>query len=92
MYKKGRKKGTYRFVITPSNGTKSVSIAGDFTNWEPVRMKKQKNGSFAHTLELEPGEYQYKFRVDDSWLLDPDNDDNRLNPYGTLNSLAMIEE
>ena len=91
MFTKGHKKGTFRFVLTPANSTKKVFVAGDFTDWQPVRMRKQKNNSYAVTFPLAPGTYQYKFQVDDSWLLDPDNNDSALNSYGTLNSLARIQ-
>jgi len=91
MITKGRKKGTFRFVLQASNGVKKVCVAGDFSDWEPLRMRKQKNGSYAITLPLTAGSYQYKFQVDDEWLLDPDNQANDLNPYGSLNSLADIQ-
>ena len=91
MFKKGRKKDTVRFVYTPQNGAKTVMLAGDFNEWEPKRMTKQKNGSFALTVPLEPGTYQYKYKVDDDWYLDPDIQNNTVNEFGTLNSLAEVD-
>ncbi|MBN1765060.1 MAG: glycogen-binding domain-containing protein [Sedimentisphaerales bacterium] len=90
MFAKGRKKDTVKFSISPSNGAKKVFIAGDFTEWEPVRMRKQKDGSYSLTLTMSSGEYQYKFQVDDDWLLDPDNQSSAVNSFGTLNSVAKI--
>ena len=64
------------FELTPETvGTaEDVKIAGDFSNWteEPVAMKKQKNGVFKATLDLETGkEYQFRYLVDDTrWIND----------------------
>ena len=91
MITKGRKKDTFRFVLQTSNGVKKVCVAGDFSDWETVRMRKQKNGSYAVTIPLSAGSYHYKFQVDDEWLLDPDNHNNALNSFGSLNSLAEIK-
>ena len=91
MITKGRKKGTFRFQLQAGKSVRKVHIAGDFSDWEPVRMKKQKNGSYAVTMPLSVGDYQYKFQVDDEWLLDPDNHNNALNSFGSLNSVAEIK-
>ncbi|RPI62279.1 MAG: hypothetical protein EHM48_04335 [Planctomycetaceae bacterium] len=91
MVSKGQKKGTYKFSITPGNGAKDVAIAGDFTGWKPTPMKKQKDGSFAATLPLTAGAYEYKLVIDGQWLVDPDNSRWALNPFGTLNSVIQAE-
>lgn len=49
------------------NGAKSVSLAGEFNDWNPeqIKLRKQKAGHYATTLELEVGnEYQYRYVVD----------------------------
>jgi len=91
MYTKGRKRGSVRFQLKPANGAGKVSLAGDFNDWQPKAMRKQKDGSFALTLPLGAGRYQYKFWVDEHWLLDPDNVASEPNEFGTLNSVAEIE-
>ena len=91
MVKKGRKRGTIRFGLLPTNGAKTVKLAGDFSDWQPIAMRKQKDGSFAVTIPLERGEHQYKFMIDDQWLLDPDNHSNAVNSFGSLNSVVMAE-
>lgn len=48
-------------------GAKSIAVAGEFNGWstEETKLKKQKSGVYATTLELEVGnEYQYRFVVD----------------------------
>ena len=91
MISKGRKNGTFRFVYQPANGAGKVAVAGDFSHWEPVTMRKQKNGNYAVTLELSPGTYQYKFKVNDNWMTDPDNHACVQNEFGTLNSVISAE-
>lgn len=58
----------------PSAG--SVSLAGDFNNWnmnaEPLT--KGDDGVWRVVVELAPGDYEYKFVVNGSeWVADPDN-------------------
>jgi len=90
MITRGRKKGTTRFILKPTNGVNKVCLAGDFTEWKPVRMRKQANGSYAITVPLSEGMHEYKFQVDEDWLLDPDNHQSTLNSFGTLNSVTEI--
>ena len=91
MVKKGRKKGEVSFSISSDRAGKDVFLAGDFTDWRPLRMRKQKNGSFAVTAALSPGAHQYKYIVDGRWLLDPENSDCALSPMGTINSVVCVE-
>jgi len=90
MYAKGQKKGVVRLSIQVNSGAKNVAVVGSFSDWKPVRMKKQKDGSFAANVEVAPGSYEYKFIVDGNWLVDPDNSAWALNPYGTLNSVMVV--
>lgn len=48
-------------------GAKSVSVAGDFNDWnaDETKLRKQKTGEYATTIDLEVGnEYQYRYVVD----------------------------
>lgn len=91
MYKKGQKKGTIRFAMTPEGPAKGVSLAGSFSDWQLVPMKKQKDGSFMVTLPVAAGAYEYKFLVDGEWVVDPDHSAWSMNAYGTLNSVLQVE-
>ncbi len=58
----------------PSAG--SVSLAGDFNNWnmnaEPLT--QDGDGVWRVVVDIEPGEYEYKFVVNGSeWIADPEN-------------------
>jgi len=89
MLKKGKKKGTVRFTVAPACDACRVFLAGDFSGWEPVPMRRQK-GTFGITVPLRPGTYQYKFVVDEQWITDPDHGEVAVSPLGTVNSVAVV--
>jgi 1,4-alpha-glucan branching enzyme len=74
-------------------GAKKVLLAGDFTDWEaqarPMRRSKARGSTFATSIALEPGDYQYKFIVDGCWVQDP-KADSVPNELGTLNSRVSV--
>jgi len=90
MISKGKKKGSVRFALKPSQGGKKVQLAGEFNDWKPSTMRKQKDGSFVAILQLPPGTYEYKFIVDGRWVVDPDNGARALSTVGTINSVAQV--
>jgi len=90
MLQKAKKKGYVRFSVLPAEGTKEVSLVGDFNNWQPVVMKKQKDGRYAVEVKLPAGTYQYKFIVDGQWATDQENGDVAPNAHGSLNSVAKV--
>ena len=71
----------------------SVSIAGDFNDWDPTShpMKKDKKGVWKISLNLDPGTYQYNFYVDGEWQNDPNCTEYVENPFGTLNCVKRVE-
>jgi 1,4-alpha-glucan branching enzyme len=91
MISKGRKKGSIRFSLKPGQEARSVSVAGDFNNWTPKPMRKQKSGQYVAILPLGSGTHEYKYVVDDRWVTDPENDTCAANPFGTVNSVAIVE-
>jgi hypothetical protein len=57
-----------------SADARSVSVAGDFNQWQvdAARMTRGADGVWRIRLELPPGRYQYVFVVDDNrWIADP---------------------
>ena len=72
---------------------KSVTLVGDFNNWDPNarRLQRGKEGSWKGILRLTPGVYQYKFVVDGlEWWEDPANPQRVPNNYGTMNSVCEV--
>ena len=66
-----------------------VHIAGAFNNWQPLPMKRN-DGVWEASLKLQPGLYEYKFKVDGSWMLDPGNDVTRTNEHSIVNSVVNV--
>ena len=54
-----------RFVLeTP--GAARVALVGDFTQWAPAALEREKNGRWVATLALKDGRHAYAFVVDDT--------------------------
>jgi len=72
---------------------KSVFIAGDFNQWNPssLPLKKGRQGIWKISLPLDPGQYEYRFFVDEEWQNDPVCSSFVENPFGTFNCLKMVE-
>jgi 1,4-alpha-glucan branching enzyme len=89
MFVKGKKSGTITFSFLAQGNVRDVQVAGSFTRWQPVAMKRCKDGHFSATVSVPAGSHEYKFVVDGNWMTDPDNATYVLNPYGTANSIAQ---
>jgi len=74
----------------------SVFLVGDFNNWDEVAtpMKRQKNGSFTVTLDLDKSrEYQFRYLVNSTeWHNDWQADKYVPNPYSGDNSVVVTHE
>ncbi len=54
----------------------SVAVAGDFNGWsmEATQLEMDEEGMWRVVVDIEPGQYGYKFVVNGSqWIADPDN-------------------
>lgn len=73
---------------------KKIYLAGEFNEWkfEKTLLRKQKNGSFATTIDLSPGtEYQYKYVLDgERWENDYDADKYLPAEAGIENSVVVV--
>jgi hypothetical protein len=72
-----------------------VCVVGEFNDWDQCAntMKKQKNGNFTTTLDLEPGlEYQFRYFIDDEYWKNDPNADKYIpnNLCGADNSVVII--
>jgi 1,4-alpha-glucan branching enzyme len=89
--KKQMTKKTEFSLFAPS--VQSVFLAGDFNQWDlssrPLR--RDKSGMWKISLNLNPGQYEYRFFVDGEWQSDPSCCDFVDNPFGTLNCLKIVE-
>lgn len=84
-----RKKVVFKFV---SPDAKSVSLVGNFNNWDKTRhpMQNDGNGRWSKTVMLPQGAHQYKFLADNEWKQDPDNDKLAPNEFGTQNNVITV--
>jgi chromosome partitioning protein len=70
-----------------------VVVTGEFTNWsrQGVRLQRDsRDGLWRATVDIDPGEYEYRFIVDGVWIRDPNNRDYVRNEFGQENSLLVV--
>ncbi len=82
------------FSMSGEESVTSVSVLGDFNDWNPEAgvMKKKKDGAFALTVSIKPGkEYRFRYLVNEvEWMNDPDADFLVSNDYGTQDGVITI--
>ena len=92
------KKGTALSCQAPK--AKVVCVAGTFNDWDPgaTPLERRADGTWAATLNLPPGRYEYKFVVDGEWCCEPGcdlayNDCPKCvaNPFGTMNRVIEVK-
>jgi 1,4-alpha-glucan branching enzyme len=88
--KPSAKKVTFSVAL---EGAREVVLTGDFTGWkeEGIKLSKSSAGEWRTTLELVPGEYQYRLRVDGHWKDNPSAKKRVPNPYGSENCVLQVE-
>lgn len=69
-----------------------VALAGDFNHWDPQAQPMQRgaDGTWAVSLPLRPGTYQYKFVVDGDWREDHANPNRTWDAQGVCNSVIEV--
>jgi chromosome partitioning protein len=70
-----------------------VELVGDFNNWsedEAFVMQRNDEGTWSKEIPLAPGVYEYKFVVDEHWLLDQTNPNIVETPSGFKNSVIVV--
>ncbi len=88
-------KVTFTLPSAAVQTAQSVAVIGEFNNWDLLKgteLKKQKDGSFSTTLELEVGkEYQYRFLINgEVWENAWDAPKYVETPFGTYNSVVLV--
>lgn len=84
------KKVTFEILASPGS---DVYLAGNFNNWDPQRHQMKytrSSGKYAIMLMLSKGEYEYKYVINDNWVVDPGCQDWVRNSLGTLNSVKKV--
>ncbi len=85
---------TFRLPKEAAPKAQSVTIVGDFNNWDisETPLKKLKNGTFAVTIDLERDrEYQFRYLIDfKKWENDWNADKYVPNLYGDCENSVVI--
>ncbi len=82
--------GLTRFVIQHGPGPHAVLLAGSFSHWRLIPMRRHQDGAFIATVRLPAGVHEYKFVVNGQWLIDPQNPEWCPNGIGSLNSVVKV--
>ena len=70
-----------------------VFLAGEFNNWsDSANLMTKQDGGWTLTLDLAPGQYQYKFVVDGTWTPDAANPESAEDGFGGKNSVASVPD
>ncbi|HLF94467.1 MAG TPA: glycogen-binding domain-containing protein [Planctomycetota bacterium] len=69
-----------------------VAITGNFSNWAPEGIPLHHGGrdEWYTTLELAPGVYEYRLKIDGEWRDDPEAARKVPNPFGTENGILIV--
>lgn len=84
-------KVTFSILTKKAN---SVSVVGDFNNWNPTNgeMSKLKNGTFKGVFEMPKATtYEFKYVVDGIFVNEPEADSQVWNEFaGSENSVLVV--
>jgi 1,4-alpha-glucan branching enzyme len=89
---------TFEVTKEAAKEAQQVFLLGEFADWEPVELKKQKGGNFKSTVALPTdgkASFQYRFRMvlaDGTEVFDNDWEAESYvsNPFGGENSVVSV--
>jgi 1,4-alpha-glucan branching enzyme len=89
--KNGSKLRRVPFIVEAAEAT-DVRVTGDFNHWLPegIPLSHDGEGTWRTTLALEPGEHQYRLRVDGEWKDHEEATQRVANPYGSENCVLKV--
>ncbi|WP_430413074.1 glycogen-binding domain-containing protein [Kordia sp.] len=84
-------KAYYTFKLHGYKNAEKVLLSGTFNDWseDGFEMIKTDYG-WKFTILLSSGKHQYKFIVDNKWMLDPSNPVKEYDYKGNINSVCMV--
>jgi 1,4-alpha-glucan branching enzyme len=76
------------FELAPA-GAERVALVCEANGWEPIEMKKSREGTFRARLRLpQARQFQFRYLIDsDAWQNDEAADAYRPNQFGSENSV-----
>lgn len=71
---------------------REVRLTGTFNGWarQGLSLYRREDGRWECLVPIEPGQHEYRYIVDGTWLPDPHNPQNQLNEFGGTNSLLLV--
>ena len=75
-------------IVWPS--ASRVEIAGDFSNWDPLVLSRNSDGSWATRLTLSPGIYEMNVRADGGDWLSPPGIPSKRDEFGQSVGVLVI--
>ena len=83
-------KGNTTFRLPGYADAGIVALAGAFNNWDQSQfICAREDNAWVCRVDLEPGEYAYKFIVDGNWVLDPANPNTVEDEAGNTNNVFV---
>ena len=89
----GQESKVFVRLVLLQPGARSVSVAGDFNDWNPgqTKLERSEGGMWTATIALKPGRYQYMFVVDGKqWIADPLAEEGAGDGFGAENAVLDI--
>lgn len=85
--------GNTTFELKGFENARIVALAGSFNNWNQSQILMQREGGrWICRIDLQPGKYFYKFVVDGTWTIDPENPKTEADDQNNKNSVLEIVE
>lgn len=79
-------------LIAP--GAKTVTLVGDFSDWDASRLQMEQvsdDGAWSITIPLTPGRYEYQFEVDGKQRVNDPTRPQSSSDFGSPNSVITVE-
>ena len=89
----GQESKVYVRLVLLQPDARSVSVAGDFNDWNPgqTKLERSEGGMWTATIALKPGRYQYMFVIDGKqWVADPLAEEGTGDGFGSQNAVLDI--
>ena len=86
-------KVTFKIPAEDARDSEKAFIVGEFNGWDTAAapMKRNKDGSFSATLDLDTGkDYQFRYFLDSlQWINDPDADRYEFSGFGDCDNSVV---
>jgi hypothetical protein len=89
----GQESKVYVRLVLLQPDARSVSVAGDFNDWNPglTKLERSEGGMWTATIALKPGRYQYMFVIDGKqWVADPLAEEGTGDGFGSQNAVLDV--